>query len=141
MTTIPAAVARIIAQPAPVLVVDTCNLLDLFRRDPPRQQPRVPASEIRIAAELLRLVTTRPDAVHLIVPELVPGEFADHAARIEQEFDGWFRFHDDNQNWLAEAAVLVNNPLPPPLDSAPRLKILSREKFSGQKGVFDLSDC
>ena len=33
MTTIPAAVARIIAKPAPVLILDTCNFLDLFRRD------------------------------------------------------------------------------------------------------------
>ena len=32
MTSITAAVAQIIAQPAPVIILDTCNLLDLFRR-------------------------------------------------------------------------------------------------------------
>ena len=84
MTTITAAVAQIISHPAPVIILDTCNFLDLFRRDTTRQQPRVPAEEIRIASELLQLVTARPDAVHLVVPELVPGEFADHANRIER---------------------------------------------------------
>ena len=87
MTTITAAVAQIIAKPAPVIILDTCNFLDLFRRDTTRQQPRVPAEEIRIASELLQLVTARPDAVHLVVPELVPGEFAGHANRIERAFD------------------------------------------------------
>ena len=53
MTTITAAVAQIIAQRAPVIILDTCNFLDLFRRDTTRQQPRIPAEEIRIASELL----------------------------------------------------------------------------------------
>ncbi len=53
MTTITAAVAQIIAQCAPVIILDTCNFLDLFRRDTTRQQPRIPAEEIRIASELL----------------------------------------------------------------------------------------
>ncbi len=115
MTTMTAAVAQILAQPAPVIILDTCNFLDLFRRDTTRQQPRIPAEEIRIASELLQLVTARPDAVHLVVPELVPGEFADHANRIEREFDGWLEFHDENQDWLAEAALRVGTVLPTPL--------------------------
>jgi hypothetical protein len=85
MSTIADAVAHIRARAAPVILLDTCSLLDLFRRDSTRQQPRVSANEIRTAAELLQLVTARPDVVHLVVPELVPGEFADHADRIERE--------------------------------------------------------
>lgn len=112
MTTIRAAVAQIIAQSAPVVIIDTCNFIDLFRRDSTRQQPRVPPEEIRTAAELLRLVIARPDAVHLIVPELVPGEFSDHADRIEAEFQGWFAFHDANQEWLAQAAPWVGTIVP-----------------------------
>ncbi|MGA2702199.1 MAG: hypothetical protein ABSH35_14030 [Isosphaeraceae bacterium] len=115
MTSITAVAAQIIAQPAPVTILDTCNFLDLFRRDTTRQQPRVPAEEIRIASELLQLVTARPDAVHLVVPELVPGEFADHASRIEREFAGWLGFHDENQDWLAEAAPWIGTALPTPL--------------------------
>ena len=38
MIPISAAVGQIIAQSAPVIILDTCNLLDLFRRDSTRQQ-------------------------------------------------------------------------------------------------------
>ena len=112
MITISAAVAQIIAQPAPVIILDTCNLLDLFRRDSTRQQPRVPSEEIGVASQLLQLAPGRPTAIHLVVPELVPGEFADHADRIEKEFDRWLEFHDDNQAWLEEAAPWVGISLP-----------------------------
>lgn len=54
MTVIADAVAHISARPAPVVIVDTCNFLDLFRRDTTRRQPRVPAEEIRIAFQLLQ---------------------------------------------------------------------------------------
>src|SRR5262249_41211469 len=64
------------------------------------------------AAELLRLVTARPHVAHLVVPELVPGEFADHADEIERDFEGWLAFHDDNQAWLAEVAPWVGTSLP-----------------------------
>jgi hypothetical protein len=114
MTTIPAAVARIIAQPAPVLILDTCNFLDLFRYDTARQQPRVPAEEIQFASELRQAAIDQPATVHQVVPELVPGEFADHADRIEREFDDWLGAHDENQMWLAEAAPWVGTTLPSP---------------------------
>jgi hypothetical protein len=100
-------VARIVANPAPGILLDTCTLLDLFRRDPTHKKPRVPPEEIQAVHELLRSVTTQTKAIHLIVPELVPGEYADHANKIEQEFDSWLSFLDDNQVWLADAALLV----------------------------------
>ncbi len=114
MTTIPAAVARIISQPAPVLILDTCNFLDLFRRDSVRHQPRVPPEEIQFASEVLRAATDQPAAVHLIVPELVPGEFADHADRIEGELGEWLRFHDRNQDWVVAAAHGIGTSLSSP---------------------------
>lgn len=107
MTRISDAVDGVIASPAPVILLDTCNLLDLFRRDSAERKPRAPAAEIRIAAELVWTMSTRVDAIHLVVPELVPLEFADHADRIESEFDGWLAFHDENQQWLAEAAAAL----------------------------------
>ena len=119
MIPIPVAVATILATPAPVLVFDTCSFLDLFRRDIPRQQPRVSSGEINAAAEILQLVTARPEAAHLVVPELVPGEYADHAKRIEDEFEDWFRFHDENQDWLAEAPLWIGLALPAPLPVHP----------------------
>jgi hypothetical protein len=119
MITIPAAVSHILAHPAPVLILDTCSFLDLFRHDSTRHQPRASADEIRTASELLDLVTARPDAAHLVVPELVPGEFADHADRIEQEFEKWLKSHDENQTWLAEAALWVGTVLPGPVTIHP----------------------
>ena len=119
MTPIPAAAASLLAHPAPVFIIDTCNFLDLFRRDTARPQPRVTAEEIRTASRLLDEVTTRPDAVHLVVPELVPLEFADHADRIEAEFEAWLQAHDANQGWLAEAARWVGTALPNPLEVYP----------------------
>ena len=46
--------------PAPVILVDTCNFLDIFRSDPAK--PRGPHQEIRAAADLLDLLTATPDA-------------------------------------------------------------------------------
>ncbi len=114
MTTIPAAVAQIIAQPAPVVILDTCNLLDLFRCDKVGQKPRVPAEEIRIASVLLAFAIARPAAAHLVVPELVPGEFTDHANKTEGKFDEWLKEQDENQAWLAEASPWVGTSLPNP---------------------------
>jgi hypothetical protein len=84
MSPIADTMAQICAQAAPVVMLDTCSLLDLFRRDDPPQQPRVVSDEIRAASDLLQLVSARPGAAHLVVPELVPGEFADHADRIQK---------------------------------------------------------
>jgi hypothetical protein len=119
MTPIAVAAAQILAHPAPVIVLGTCSLLDLFRRDVQRQQPRVPVGEIQAAAEISQLLTALPDAAHLIVPELVPGEFVDHADRIENEFEGWLRSHDQNQDWLAEAGLWLGLALPTPLAVQP----------------------
>jgi hypothetical protein len=84
MTSIADTVIHILAQPhVPVILIDTCCFIDLFRRDEKRFQPRVPASEIRAAVDLLNLMTTPPAAAHLIVPELIPRVYADHADREE----------------------------------------------------------
>lgn len=98
MTTIDEALAGIVATPAQILIVDICRFMDLFRRrDSPRWHPTAHPTDIQAAVDLLQLKTARPDAVHLVAPELVPGEYADHAERIENDFKAWFRFHDENQ--------------------------------------------
>ncbi len=120
MLNISAATNRFRIHPAPILIIDTCNFLDLFRRDSTPSQPRVPADEIRIASELRQTATVPPGAVHLVVPELVPREFADHADRIESEFEHWLEGQDQNQAWLAAAAPLVGITLPKPSAVQPR---------------------
>jgi hypothetical protein len=133
------AVSQIQTQaPVPVILIDTCSLVDLFRRDEKRLQPRVPAQEIRAAADLLDLVTALPQTVHLIVPELVPGEYAEHADREEAIFEGWTMFHDHNQDWLAEASLYVAVAIPLPLLVYPfalaaRLRALSDELLANAK--------
>lgn len=116
MSAIPDAVARMLAAPAPVIILDTCSLLDLFRRDDSRKQPRVPVDEIAVAVEILRETSARPNWAHLVVPELVPGEFADHADQIEQTLESWLTFHDENQDWLRGTAPLVG--VTPPVTAA-----------------------
>jgi hypothetical protein len=124
------AVAHILAQAAPVILIDTCSFVDLFRRDERRAQPRVVAQEIRAAADLLDLVTNFPDEAHLIVPELIPREYADHASREEGQFWNWTSFHDENQIWLFDASACVALALPAPQpvhphDLAARLRALA----------------
>src|SRR5207302_10783235 len=92
--TIADAFAYIQAQPpVPVILVDTCSFLDLFRADETATklpfQPRVPHQEIRSAADLLDSVTVLPGAAHLIVPELIPREYMDHATTIQAKLEEW----------------------------------------------------
>ena len=54
MTTIADAATHIRRHPAPVILLDTGSLLDPFRRDSARKQPRVTAEEIRATAALQR---------------------------------------------------------------------------------------
>jgi hypothetical protein len=104
--------------PAPVILLDTCSFLDLFRTDESQTkvpyQPRAPHQEIRDAADLLALVNAAPGAAHLIVPELVPREYADHTAAIQAQFGKWTELHDKNQNWFLEASLSVALALPAP---------------------------
>ena len=118
MSDIATVAAQIRARPAPVVIIDTCNYLDLFRRDDTNKQPRAVVGEIQTAADLLAVVTATPNTIHLVAPELVPGEFADHADAIARGFGMWLEFHDTNQRWLAEAALWVAVALPQPTEVA-----------------------
>jgi len=120
-------------QPVPVIFIDTCSFLDLFRAD--ERQPRADYREIRDAAALLLLASKTPEAVHLIVPELVPREFADHADAIQTQFGKWTVIQDENQQWLFEVSAHVAVPAPKnqpihPLDLAARLRTLADNLLS-----------
>lgn len=112
-TSLDGAVTRAASRPAPVLLIDTCCFIDLFRRD--GMQSRAPVQEIQAAADLLRLVTDDPDCAHLFVPELIPREYADNADGDQAKFRKWTEAHDDNQRWLFEASACVGRAVPPPL--------------------------
>lgn len=54
-----------------------------------------------------------PPALHLLVPELVPREFADHADNVQKDFARWTQRHDTNQLWLVETSTQVGQPVLP----------------------------
>ena len=108
MTPIPVAVDAILAESAPVFVLDTCNFLDLFRRDVSHMRPKVQANEIAHAVGLLKLVSSQPKEMHLVVPELVPIEYAANANAVEREFAKWIEFHDENVEWLSAVGSSVS---------------------------------
>ncbi len=103
---------RHVRAPVKIILVDTCNFLDLFRSDPAK--PRVSEQEIRAAADFLDLLTATPDAAHVIVPELIPREYTDHADAIQKAFGGWTELHDTNQGWVFNASTCVALTLPAP---------------------------
>lgn len=130
----------------PVILIDTCSFVDLFRRDERRAQPRVGAQEIRAAADLLDLATNFPDKAHLIVPELIPGEYADHANREEGYFRAWTSFHDENQSWVfdASACVALTLTAPQPIhphDIAAKLRVLADSLLAKAKVLDRDQDC
>lgn len=117
MTSIADAVTTILAGrvPAPVLVLDTCVLLDLFRWDGPG--PRILFAEIKAANHLLEaLALGGGELVRLVAPELVPGEFADNADSIQGAFKKGLEAHDKAREWLDDAGALfdLSRPVAPP---------------------------
>src|SRR5205807_10445039 len=115
-----------------------CSFLDLFRTEESQTkvpyQARAPHQEIRDAADLLTRVNAAPGAVHLIVPELVPREYSDHAAALQAQFGKWTELHDKNQDWLREAGLAVALALPAnhpvhPYDLAALLRGLWAEHY------------
>lgn len=132
------AVAHILDQPAaPVILMDTCSFVDLFRADD-KGSPRVVHQEIQEAADLLELLTNSPSVAHLFVPELIPREYADHADRQEHLFRKWTDFHDKNQNWIFEACACIELALPfpiliQPFDIAAKLRTLANNLLGKAK--------
>ncbi len=117
MTPIAEVADRMRANPAPVLIVDSCNFLDLIRvarptKDAPER--RVDIEELKAAVALHKLLTSAEPLLHHLVPELVPREFADNAAeKVERPFRDWLVAHEKGRQWLADATAAVGVPLPP----------------------------
>lgn len=74
--------ARLLGSPGPILCVDTCSVLDIFR-DPTREIFK--ADDVQAA---LKLVDAFADGrAHCLVAEQVRTEFAEHVDRIQREAD------------------------------------------------------
>jgi len=109
MTPLAEVAARILARPAPVIVSDTCSLLDLFRVARPTKEAeerRIEVEELKAASKLLAALTLPEPPFHHVVPELVPGEFRDNAEiRVTDPFRRWVDAHDAAGGWIPKAVA------------------------------------
>jgi len=80
MTLIADIIHDITANPAPVLLLDSCILLDVVRA-PLRGKP----DEVRFAQLFLTSVQKNPKAIHLLVASPTRTEWTDHIAETENE--------------------------------------------------------
>jgi hypothetical protein len=80
MTMIAGAVATITGNPAPVLFLDSCVLLDIVRAP-----LRNASSEIRVANQFLASVAKAPKTVYLLIGSPTPTEWADHIDEAEKD--------------------------------------------------------
>lgn len=104
------AVTSILGQPpVPVLLIDACNLIDLFRSDEKLKKPRVAVEEIQVAVDLVAAI---PGSVRAILPGFVPREFADNAGKEENDFEKWIKSQDEIQDLLARFGSYVGVSLP-----------------------------
>lgn len=74
------AVATITSNPAPVVFLDSCVLLDVVRAP-----LRNTAGEVRVANQLLASVGKSPKTVYLIIGSPTPTEWADHIDEAEKD--------------------------------------------------------
>jgi hypothetical protein len=76
------AVRRVLAAPAPVLLIDTCALLDLMRD--PRRDSFSP-DQVQAAYRLLRRITVKPRAIWLPIVQQVLLEVSDNKPLVMRE--------------------------------------------------------
>ena len=94
---------RIMADPAPVVFVDTCSVLDLLRT----YRLGMKSDIISAASELVRRATASPRAAWLVAAELVQIEWSDHYDGHVQALKGLIREVDGKLVHLIAAARLA----------------------------------
>lgn len=80
MTTIGRIVTSVLGTTAPVVILDTCVLLDIVRA-PLRKK----AADVKVASLLLTSVRKNPKSVHLFVGSPTPKEWNEHINKVEDE--------------------------------------------------------
>ncbi|WP_165230216.1 PIN domain-containing protein [Aquisphaera insulae] len=110
------AARRIIENPSPVIFIDTCAFVDLFRHQEKEPLPTFKADDLSAAIEVRNSIQMEfvegarrslEGSVHLVVPELVPIEFKDHVDRIESNFRRWVEAQNESQKWLGEVMAIL----------------------------------
>lgn len=121
MVSIAEVVERIRATPAPMLIVDSCNFLNLFEAEKGKLIT-FGVEEVKAASRILHLLSGDGTELHLVVPELVPWEFQENTDEVLKRLLGWVRDYDDAQTQLATVCRAVG--LQPPIcASAQQLRL------------------
>lgn len=105
---------RIRVTPAPVLIVDSCNFLNLFEAEKGKLIP-LGDEEVKAARRILHLLSNDGAELHLVVPELVPREFQDNTEQVIKKLLGWIRDYDAMQTQVADVCRAIG--LQPPMPS------------------------
>lgn len=98
----------IVSQPAPVVMVDTCGLLD-----PARSPMRPKSGGLQPAIELAALAQVNPRQLWVVVPAKVVDEWGDNFAKTQSEMRSFIRSVQDGLEALKAASAALEIPEPP----------------------------
>ena len=96
--------ARIVAEPAPVVLPDTCSILDVIRS---AFRPGIQTDIVEATMSLTNRARRTPRALWVVTPEQVTREWSDNSANVKGELTAAIRQAEQLSIRLAEAAGLV----------------------------------
>lgn len=97
----------VLANPAPVVLVDTCSSLDLLRAC---YRDNVQTQTVAAAIRLIAAATASPPTVWLINTDLTTIEFANHVLQVTNELLEHLNWIDDTTAALTSAGRFGRNP-------------------------------
>jgi hypothetical protein len=121
--------ARIIAEPAPVVLPDTCSVLDIIRS---AFRPGIQADVVEAAISLTGRAIQTPRSLWIVTPEQVVREWDDNSGNVKGELTALIRLTEQHSIRLAEAAGML-------LPSA-RLSRLTLGALKLDDRVFDVAE-
>jgi hypothetical protein len=112
---------RIRAKPGPVLIVDSCNFLNLFEADGNTPTP-VGIVELKAAIRIHDALADQTRDLHLVVPELVPLEVRENSERVKVKIESWLRRFDTSRDWLSAVCEVFGRE-PPTFEAVSPLRL------------------
>lgn len=128
--TIAEAVPFLLALPAPVLLPDTCAMLDVVRA-PARNMNYL----IGLAEQFAGMATATPKALHVVISETVTLEWREHLPAATAEVERYLQSSQDTLRSLQEACAAFR--LPPPADLPAELAELPARLEATATRLFD----
>jgi len=110
--TIHEAIEDILAIPAPLLLIDTCSLLDIIRQ-PFRDY--IPLETITAAIRLAKRSNSEPKDLRIVILSIVENEIEDHISSVSNELAKFINQIDDTITRLNNAFSIIGPFRPIPL--------------------------